>query len=145
MLEAQAMLVNGEAQKEAIRPDFNKSIFIDFAGAKITSDAGFLLMREVDQRFGIIESGCNYLVDERSASHKRHTFEQMIRQRIYQIAAGYEDCNDADHLRIDPALELALDKGHQFGASQSVMSRLENDILGAAAEQKAFDAMITRS
>ncbi len=53
------MLGNGEAKKEAIRPDFNKSIFIDFAGAKITSDAGFLLMREVDQRFATIESGLN--------------------------------------------------------------------------------------
>ena len=47
---------NGEAQKEVIRPDFNKSIFIDFAGAKITSHAGFLLIREVDQRFGICRS-----------------------------------------------------------------------------------------
>ena len=139
------MLGNGEAKKEAIRPDFNKSIFIDFAGAKITSDAGFLLMREVDQRFAIIESGCNHLVDERSASHKKHTYEQMIRQRVYQIAAGYEDCNDADFLRVDPALRLSLDKGKQFGASQSVMSRLENDILGTSAGQDALDAMITRS
>ena len=55
------MFGNGEGQEEVIRPDFNKSIFIDFAGAKITSDAGFLLMREVDQRFGIIESGCSQL------------------------------------------------------------------------------------
>jgi hypothetical protein len=145
MSEVQAMLVNGEAQKDAIRPDFNKSIFIDFAGAKITSDAGFLLMREIDQRFGIMESGCNRLVDERSAPHKKHTFEQMIRQRVYQIAAGYEDCSDADHLRGDPALRLALDKGHQFGASQSVISRLENDILGTASGQEALNAMITRS
>ncbi len=139
------MFANGEAEKEAIRPDFNKSIFINFTGAKITSDAGFLLMREVDQRFDITKSGCQHLVDERSASHKKHTFEQMIRQRVYQIAAGYEDCNDADYLRIDPAMRLALGKGHQFGASQSVMSRLENDILGAAAGQEALDAMITRS
>ena len=80
-----------------------------------------------------------------STSHKRHTYEQMTRQRVYQIAAGYEDCDDADHLRIDPALRLALDKGHQFGASQSVMSRLENDILGSAPGQEALDAMITRS
>jgi hypothetical protein len=57
-------------------------------------------MREVDQRFAIIESGCNHLVEKRSASHKKHTYEQMIRQRVYQIAAGYEDCNDADLLRI---------------------------------------------
>jgi len=79
MSKVQAMLGIGERQKEAIRPDFNRSIFIDFAGAKITSDAGFILMREVDQRFGTIQSGCNYLVDERAATHKRHTFEQMIR------------------------------------------------------------------
>jgi hypothetical protein len=139
------MLGNGEAQKEAIRPDFNKSIIIDFAGAKITSDAGFLLMREVDQRFGLIENGCKHLVDNRSASHSKHSFEQMIRQRVYQIAAGYEDCNDADYLRIDPAMRLALGKGHRFGASQSVMSRLENDILGTTAGRQALDAMITRS
>ena len=139
------MLGNGEAQKEAIRPDFNKSIFIEFAGAKITSDAGFLLMREVDQRFGIIESGCSHIVDDRSASHKKHTFEQMIRQRVYQMAAGYEDCNDADNLRIDPAMRLALDKGQQYGASQSVMSRLENDILGTTGGRQALDTMINRS
>ena len=51
------MLGNGEAQKDAIRPNFNKSIFVDFSGAKITSDAGFLLMREIDQRFGVTERG----------------------------------------------------------------------------------------
>jgi len=105
------MLVNGEMQKDAIRPDFNKSIFVDFAGVKITSDAGFLLMREINQCFGIIESACNHLVDERSDPHKKHALEQMIRQRVYQIAGGYEDCNDADHLRSDPALRLSWTKG----------------------------------
>ena len=118
-LGVQAVLENGETKNDAIRPDFNKSIFIDFAGAKITSDAGFLMMREVDQRFDIIQSGSKLLKDTRSISHKKHSFEQMIRQRVYQIAAGYENCNDADLLRIDPALRLALDKGHQSGAGQS--------------------------
>jgi hypothetical protein len=46
----------------------------------------------------------------------------MIRQRVYQIAAGYEDCNDADHLRIDPALRLAIGKDHDLGAGQSMLS-----------------------
>jgi hypothetical protein len=50
------MLVSGEAEKGAIRPDFNSSIFIDFAGAKITSNAGVLLMQEIDRQFGIISS-----------------------------------------------------------------------------------------
>jgi len=57
---------------------------------------------------------------------------QMVRQRVYQIAAGYEDCNDADFLRVDAALRLALGKDHRFGASQSMVSRFENDILGNA-------------
>ena len=82
------MLGNGEAQKEAIRPDFNRSIIIDFAGAKITSDAGFLLMREVDQRFGIIENGCKHLVDNRSASHSKHSFEQMIPRQVLACSCG---------------------------------------------------------
>jgi len=51
----------GEAKKEAIQPDSGKSIFIDFTDAEITSDAGFLLMREVDQRLDIIQSGCKLL------------------------------------------------------------------------------------
>ena len=118
-LGVQAVLENGETKNDAIRLDFNKSIFIDFAGAKITSDAGFLMMREVDQRFDIIQSGSKLLKDTRSISHKTHSFEQMIRQRVYQIAAGYENCNGADLLQIDPALRLALDKGHQSGAGQS--------------------------
>ena len=139
------MLGNGEGEKKAIRPDFNKSIFIDFAGAKLTSDAGFLLMREVEQRFGIIESGCSRLMDKRSVPHKMHTYGQMIRQRVYPIGAGYTDGNDADFLRIDSALRLALDEGDNFGASQSVMLRLENDVLGTAAGEEALDAMITRS
>ncbi|MGD8952480.1 MAG: transposase [Desulfobacterales bacterium] len=118
-LGVQAVLENGETKNDAIRPDFNKSIFIDFAGAKITSDAVFLMLREVNQRFDIIQSGSKLLKDTRSISHKTHSFEQMIRQRVYQIAAGYENCDNADLLRIDPALRLALDKGHQSGAGQS--------------------------
>ena len=47
------MLANGESQKEVIRPDFNRAIMIDFYGAKITSDVGFLLVREIDERFRV--------------------------------------------------------------------------------------------
>jgi hypothetical protein len=70
---------------------------------------------------------------------------QMVRQRVYQIAAGYEDCNDADYLRIDPALRLALGKDHQAGASQSMLSRLENDVLGNAMGLEALDGALTRA
>jgi hypothetical protein len=69
----------------------------------------------------------------------------MVRQRVYQIAAGYEDCNDADFLRIDPALRLAIGKGDEAGAGQSRLSRLENDVLGTEAGLQALENSLTRS
>jgi len=139
------MLDIGESQKEVIRPDFNRAIMIDFQGAKISSDTGFLLLREVDERFSIIDPMRDCLEDLRSPAHTKHALVQMVRQRVYQIAAGYEDCNDADFLRIDPALRLAIGKDHQVGASQSMLSRLENDVLGNAVGLEALDAALTRS
>ena len=118
---------------------------IDFQGAKITSDVGFLLMREIDDRFKIIAPMGDCLEDPRSSTHSKHSLVQMIRQRIYQIGAGYEDCNDADFLRKDPALRLALGKDHQAGAGQSMLCRLENDILGNEAGLQALEAALTRS
>ncbi len=139
------MLANGESRKGVIRPDFNRSIMIDFMGATITSDVGFLLMREIDDRFKIIAPMGDSLEDLRSPAHTKHSLVQMIRQRVYQIAAGYEDCNDADYLRIDPALRLAIGKDHQAGAGQSMLSRLENDILGNEAGLPALEAALMRS
>jgi hypothetical protein len=139
------MLGCGESQKEAIRPDFNRSIMIDFQGAAISSDVGFLLMREIDERFKIIDPMKDCLEDLRSPSHTKHAIVQMVRQRVYQMAAGYEDCNDADFLRIDPALRLALGKDQRFGASQSMLSRLENDVLGNAMGLEALDGALTRA
>jgi len=139
------MLASGESRKEAIRPDFNRSIMIDFQGAQITSDVGFLLMREMDERFKIISPMGDCLEDLRSSTHSKHSLVQMVRQRVYQIGAGYEDCNDADFLRKDPALRLALGKDHQAGAGQSRLSRLENDILGNEAGLQALEAALTRS
>ncbi len=106
------MLGDGGSQKEVLRPDFNRSILVDFRGARISSDAGFLLLREMDERFDIIGPMSDCLEDRRSPVHTKHSLNQMNRQRVYQIAAGYEDCNDANYLRIDPALRLAIGKGH---------------------------------
>jgi hypothetical protein len=139
------MLGDGGSQKEALRPDFNRSIVIDFQGAKISSDTGFLLLREMDERFGVIGPMSDCLEDRRSPVHTKHSLIQMIRQRVYQIAAGYEDCNDADHLRIDPALRLAIGKGHNAGAGQSMLSRLENEVLGNEVGLKALDGALRRS
>jgi hypothetical protein len=139
------MLESGETRKEVVRPDFNQAIMIDFQGATISSDTGFILLREVDERFTIIEPMKDCLEDLKSPTHTKHSWVQMVRQRVYQIAAGYEDCNDADFLRIDTALRLALGKDNQAGASQSMLSRLENDVLGNAVGLEALDGALTRA
>ncbi len=139
------MLSGGESQKEAIRPDFNRSILINFQGATISSDTGFILLREIDERFRIIDPMKDCLEDLRSPAHTKHALIQMVRQRVYQIAAGYEDCNDADFLRIDPALRLALGKDNRAGASQSMLSRLENDVLGKVMGLDALDGALGRT
>ena len=139
------MVGSGEKERETIRPEFDRSIMIDFQGAKITSDTGFLLLRAIDERFGILGPLGTVLEDTRSWIHSKHSLLQMARQRIYQIAAGYEDCNDADFLRIDPALRLAIGKDNEAGAGQSRLSRLENEDLGTEAGLKALEDALMRS
>jgi len=80
------------------------------------------------------------LEDLRLLTHAKHSLVQMVRQRVCQIAAGYEDCNDADYLRINAAFWLAIGKDQKAGAGQSRLSRLENDILGNEAGLQALEA-----
>ena len=63
----------GDKQTRTIRPDFDRSISIDFQGAKITSDTGFLLMREIDQRFNILSAAASQVDDPRSRRHTDHS------------------------------------------------------------------------
>ena len=139
------MVGSGEKERDTIRPEFDRSIMIDFQGAKITSDTGFLLLREIDERFGILGPIESELEDTRSRVHSNHTQLQMVRQRIYQMAAGYEDCNDADFLRIDPSLGLAIGKGDETGAGQSRLSRFENEVLGTEGGLKTLEDGLKRS
>ena len=135
----------GERENSSVIPSFNKTIRIDFRGAKISSDAGVLMLREIDERFNITAPLGDRLDDPRRASHLRHTYVDLTRQRVYQMAAGYEDCNDANHLRIDSALRLALGKDEDYAASQSMLSRLENEILGNEKGMAALDETLQRS
>lgn len=133
------MFAIGE-KDEAIRPGFDRSISIDFQGATITSDAGFLLFRQVDERYKILDKVASRLPDPRSSSHTDHSLLQLLRQRVYQIGAGYEDCNDANPLRVDPALRLSLGKEHELASSQPTLCRFENEILATEQGLKALEA-----
>jgi len=93
------MSLVGEKQKESIRPTFDKSIQTGFQGTKITSDTGFLLMPEVNGRFSLLERVFSQIEDPRSPRHRDHSLLQLLRQRVWQVAAGYENSNDAGHLK----------------------------------------------
>jgi hypothetical protein len=124
------MAGSGEKERDVIRPEFDRSIMIDFQGARITSDTVFLLLREIDERFGILGPIWIELEDSRSWVHIKHSQLQMPRQRVCKIAAAYEDCHDADFLRIDPDLRLAIGEGEEksndrWGGLSSVWSKWE--------------------
>jgi hypothetical protein len=99
-------------------------------GGALTSDAGVLLLREIDERLGLTRRLAGCVIDRRERGKVRHEVLALLRQRIYQIACGYEDCNDADHLRFDPALKLAVGRAPTEAelASQPTLSRLENAV-----------------
>ncbi len=138
------MIMVGERQ-EAIRPQFDRSISVDFQGATITSDTGFLLFRQVDERYRILERVASKICDPRSAHRIDHSLLQLLRQRVYQIGAGYEDCSDANSLRVDPALRLALGKEHDLASSQPTLCRLENEILATDEGLKVLEAGLSLS
>jgi len=102
---------------------------VDFEGGAITSDAGLLFIREEDERQGLCESVCAVMSDPRDQRYVDHELLSLVRQRSYQIAAGYEDCNDADDLRKDPLFKACVaDRKPGDGdlASQPTLSRFEN-------------------
>jgi hypothetical protein len=99
----------------------------DFSGGQITSDAGLLLLRAFDQRYHLTRDLAGSLSDPRQHDRLRHHSLVLLRQRVYQIVAGYEDANDADRLRHDPMLQIVADQklGAALG-SQPTLSRWEN-------------------
>jgi hypothetical protein len=90
--------------------DQGKKIEAQFDGGAVTSDAGVLFLREVDQRTGIIDRVVGALRDWRDPRYVLHSLSDLIRQRVFQIALGYEDADDADTLRGDPALKAACER-----------------------------------
>jgi len=79
-----------------------------FDGGRVTSDGGLCLVEAVDGRMVLTEALGRCLRDLRQAGKVRHGKEEMLRQRLYPIAAGYEDCNDSDFLRSDPCVKLSV-------------------------------------
>ena len=105
----------------------HRPIRTDFSGGQISSDAGLLPLRAFDQRHGLTLGLAERVPDSRDDERVRHSVLSLFRQRLYQIIAGYEDANDADRLRHDPAFQILADQplGEPLG-SQPTVSRWEN-------------------
>jgi len=90
-----------------------------FDGGAITTDAGGLLLREVEKRTGILERFAACFRDHRAAGQVEHTVQQLVAQRVYGLALGYEDLNDHDQLRRDPLLAVLAEKPDPTGGSRA--------------------------
>jgi len=106
--------------------DFNrKKVEVRFNFEQISNDGGLLLLNEVENQVGIIGRIASCINDTRHQSYVKHGVEQMLRQRVMQIAAGYEDANDCNALRHDGVLKICAGQ-EQSLATQPTMSRFEN-------------------
>jgi hypothetical protein len=107
-----------------------KPVIVTADGGALTSDAGVLLVQRVDQHLGLSAALARCLPDEREPAKVQHSLLALVRQRLYQICLGYEDANDANTLRFDPAFKLAVGKAPSAPdlASQPTLSRLEHRV-----------------
>jgi hypothetical protein len=98
----------GETQHTLFPLDFNRSIVIEDRPERLTADAGVLALRQIDQRLGLSDWLARQLIDPRRADRITHPQVELLRTRLYLIAQGYRDGDDADRLGLDPAFRLAV-------------------------------------
>lgn len=122
----------------------HKSVNLSFTGDQISSDGGLLLLGEVNRQLKLTSKISDCISDKRDSRYIDHTIEELITQRVFQIAAGYEDCNDCNDMRNDLILKACVGRLPQTGndlGSQSTMSRLEN-MVGNADLYKIGEQMV---
>ena len=111
-----------------------KPVVADFTGGHLSSDGGLLLLATLAREVGLLDAVAGALTDGRDPQRVRHALADLVRQRVYQWACGYEDANDATTLRHDPLFKTALGRAPDRGrplASQPTLSRLENTVTRA--------------
>ena len=121
-------MTNSMLALSGLSPVSGKTVVAKFDGGLLSSDAGILVLREVEQRLRVADRLAACMVDPRAPELITHTLAEIIRFRLLMIGAGYEDGNDANSLRSDPIFKMALDlsPSDRELCSQSTISRLEN-------------------
>ncbi len=96
----------GERQNRPFQLSFNSSLKVDFQGARVTSDGGLILVRELDERLGLSVLIERHLIDSRRGKNVQLPLSDLLRQSVYSRLAGYADVNDAERLSQDPTFRL---------------------------------------
>jgi hypothetical protein len=121
----------GETELGDIRVGFDRRLKLEFHGSHITSDAGLLPFRDLDDALGLTEIAATTLSDIRTGKNGRHSLIAQFRQSLFGRVAGYEDVNDADRLAKDPAMRWIVGGRAiaNHAASTSQMARFETEVL----------------
>src|SRR3984893_6762429 len=123
----------GESREGVLRLDFDRRLTLQFRGSVVTSDAGLLPYRELDDALGLSAIAGEMLADARTGKNGRHALVGMLRQSVFGRLAGYEDVNDAERLRHDPAMRWIVGGKavSDCAASASQIGRFETQWLAA--------------
>ena len=121
----------GAPKNGAIRLQFDRRLRLEFRGAKITTDAGLLAVRELDEMMGLTEMAGDLIVEGRTGKNIQHQIPGLLRQSVYAKLAGYEDTNVHKGLSRDPAMRAVIGKRalDRMAASLGTVSRFETEIL----------------
>ena len=123
----------GDGENGDLRVDFDRRVKLTFLGSKVTTDAGLLAYRELDEVLALTEMAEGSLCDSRAGSNKQHQLLPLLRQSVYSRLAGYEDVNDAERLRVDPAMRHVVggraSQPEKRAASMSEVGRFETEML----------------
>ena len=121
----------GEKKKEPLRVEFDREIKLEFHGARVSSDSGLLIYRELDEALGLTDLAETMLSELRIGKNTQHTLKALLRQSVYSRLAGYEDTNDAKRLRVDPTIRRVIGgrAKERSAASTSEIGRFETELL----------------
>ncbi len=121
----------GESRTPHLRVDFDRRLKLEFHGSKVTSDAGLLAYRELDDALGLTEVAAGLFQDSRTGKNRRHGMVGQFRQSVFGRLGGYDDVNDAERLGRDPTMCWIVGGKaiERQAASTSQMGRFETEVL----------------
>src|SRR5674536_263565 len=133
----------GEGQEGSLKLHFDGHLRLEFRGAKVTTDAGLLVVRELDEVLGLTEMAGEKISDNRTGRNVQHELAGLLRQSVYARLAGYEDVNDQEALTRDPAMRAVVGKKalDRNAASSQTVSRFETETLATEQNIEALSSI----